>query len=147
MVGLHRRRDHGREAQPDTLIRVTTTPQPTTRRAARVAAGVLVVQALAIFGFTVFYLVELVRGATGNSSRAVMSMVLFVIAIAFLGLLAWGLWHGLRWARTPAVVWLALLLPVAWGMFQSGVALIGALVLLTAVVGIAATVLSGRETA
>ena len=113
--------------------------------AARVAAAVLGLQALALLGFTVFYLVEVLRGASDDSTRAVMSMVLFVLAAVGLAALARGLWHRATWARTPTLVWLALLLPVSWGMFQSGVLLLGAVVLATALVGIVAAVLASRQ--
>lgn len=114
-------------------------------RASRVGAGVLGIQAVALVGFTVFYVVELLQGARHHSSTAPMSIVLFIVALAWLGLLGWGLWRGARWARTPTGVWLALLLPVSYGMFQSGVAWIGAAVLLSALVGLVAVVMAGRQ--
>ena len=135
-----------RDAGPaDTLGRVTnSSPQPTDR-ASRVAAAVLGAQALALVGFTVFYLVGVLRGASDDTSRAVMSMVLFVLVAVGLVALARGLWQAAPWARTPTLVWLALLLPVSWGMFQSGAMLLGALVLATALAGIVAVALASRH--
>jgi hypothetical protein len=111
---------------------------------ARVAAWVVGLQALTLLVFTGFYLVELFRGATDNSTRAVMSMVLFLLFAVGLGFLSRGLWRGAHWARTPTLVWLFLLVPVGLGMFQSGLDLVGALVLVSAVAGIVAVVKSGR---
>lgn len=130
----------------DTLGGVTNSSPRRADTAARVAAAVLGAQALALVGFTVFYLVEVLGGATNDNVRAVMSMVLFLVFAAGLALLGRGLWHGAGWARTPAIVWLALLLPVAYGMFQSGVVLLGLVVLASALVGIGAAVLASRRT-
>ena len=48
----------------------------------RIAAAVLAVQVLALFAFAVFYVVELVQGASDNASRVVMSIVLILVFIA-----------------------------------------------------------------
>ena len=111
----------------------------------RLAAAVLAVQVLALFAFAVFYVVELVQGASDNASRVVMSIVLILVFAAGLGLLAWGLWRGSPWARTPTIVWQALLLPIAWGLFQSGRPEIGTVVALAAVGGIVAVLMEGRR--
>lgn len=121
-----------------------SSPHPTDR-AARVAAGVLGAQALALVGFTVFYAAGVLRGASDDPTRAVMSMVLFVLVAVGLAALARGLWRRAPWARTPTLVWLVLLLPVSWGMFQSGAILLGSLVLATALAGVVAVALASRR--
>ena len=111
------------------------------------AAGVSLAQALALLAFGVFYVVETVHGEAGDRTRAVMSVLLMVLFAGALAVLARLLWRRPAAVRTPAIVWNALLVPVAWGLFQSGQGAVGAAVLVTSLAAIAAAVVAGRERA
>lgn len=109
-----------------------------------VAAGVLVLQILAMLGFCAYYLIRLARHDVGDSTRVLMTVVLLLLFAGLLALLARGVAARRAWPRTPTVLWQVLLLPVAWGLFQSGRADIGSLVLLLSVAGIVGVVLQSR---
>lgn len=118
-------------------------PQPQ-RTPAPVAAAALAVQVLVILAFSVFYAVELAQGLGDDGTRVAMSIVVFVIGAAGLGALAWALWRGDAWPRTPAVMWNALLVPLAISLMQAGQAGLGVLVAVIAVIGIVGVWSSGR---
>lgn len=83
-----------------------------------VAAAVVGLQALVVLAFAVFYLLS---GGHGFSTfNVVASAALFLLAAAGLLLVARGLVAGRRWARSPALTWQIVLLPVAYGLVQSG---------------------------
>jgi hypothetical protein len=109
---------------------------------ARVAAAACGVAVLLLLGFCGFYVYEIGQGATDDVVRAVMSIVLMLVFAVGLAALARG-WLALKaWPRTPTMLWHALLLPVAWGLFQGhrpwiGVA-VGGLALLGILAGAAA---------
>ena len=87
------------------------------------------------------------RGASLSNTSHLMFSVFTVLFAVGLGLVARGLWQGLSWPRTAAVVWLVLLLPVGWAMVQAGRGLVGALILGSAAVGIAAVAAESRMAA
>ncbi len=103
-----------------------------------VAAAIIGVQALGCAIFAVIALFATPRGASLSNTSHLMFSVFTVLFAVGLGLVARGLWQGLSWPRTAAVVWLVLLLPVGWAMVQAGMGLVGALILGSAVVGIVA---------
>lgn len=117
-------------------------PAPITPRHAGmpglVAAAIIGVQALGCAIFAVIALFATPRGASLSNTSHLMFSVFTVLFAVGLGLVARGLWQGLSWPRTAAVVWLVLLLPVGWAMVQAGMGLVGALILGSAVVGIVA---------
>jgi hypothetical protein len=119
-------------------------PLPPVGPAARVAAVVVGLQALALVVFAVFYLVAFVQGGSDNAPRVLSSVVLIAVFAAGLAFLARGLLTGHPAVRTPTVVWELLLLPVGVGLVQSGQALIGAVVLVASVVCLVAVALSRR---
>ncbi len=102
-------------------------------------------QAAALLGICVFYAVGLVRGESDSPARAAMSIVLIAVFVVGLAALSAGWWRGAAWPSTPTVVWNALLLPVAWGLFQGGQGPVGAVVLAVALVGILAALASGSR--
>ncbi|WP_137122608.1 hypothetical protein [Segeticoccus rhizosphaerae] len=122
----------------------TATPRPSSRPARTVAAGVTVAQSLALLVLSGFYVVETVRGEAGDQVRSLMSVVLMLLFAGALAFLARALWRRPEAARTPAIVWNALLVPVAWGLFQSGQDVIGAVLLVTSLAAIVAAALAGR---
>lgn len=85
-----------------------------------VLALVCLSQALVLVGFSVFFVVEIVRGHALDPARAVMSVVMMLLVAAGLVALARGWRGGAAWQGTPTVLWHALLLPVAWSLFQAG---------------------------
>lgn len=102
--------------------------------AALVACAGCVVHGLALLGIGGFYLWEVLRGEQDSVARALTSVLLIGVVAGGLGLLARGWRRGAAWARTPTLVWNALLVPVAWSLFQAAHPLVGAAVGGTAVV-------------
>ncbi|HET7798900.1 MAG TPA: hypothetical protein VFL38_00680 [Humibacillus xanthopallidus] len=82
----------------------------------RVAGALTALEGLVLLGFTVFYVVEMVSGATDNLSRAAVSTVLILVFGVGLLALARGWFGAADWPKTPTVLWNALLLPVAWSL-------------------------------
>ena len=126
-------------------------PAPNTPRHAGmpglVAAAIIGVQALGCAALAVIFLLAAPRGASLSNTSHLMFSVFTVLFAVGLGLVARGLWQGLSWSRTAAVVWLVLLLPVGWAMVQAGRGLVGALILGSAAVGIAAVAAESRMAA
>lgn len=109
---------------------------PQTARA--VAAVVCLVEGLVLVGFAIFYVVEIVAGATDSVVRATTSGSLILLFGAGLIVLSVGWRRGAAWPRTPTLLWNALLLPVAWSLHDSGRTLLAIGVAVLAVVGIGA---------
>jgi hypothetical protein len=105
-----------------------------------VAAGVCAVQAVTLLGFVVFYLWELPQDSAADVARVVMSALLIAVFAVGIGVMARGWVRGDNWPNTPTVVWNALLLPVGWSLVQSGHGLVGALVIVVALVGIGSAI-------
>jgi hypothetical protein len=107
-----------------------------------VAGALTALEALVLVGFAVFYVIEMVSGATDNLSRAAVSTVLIVVFGVGLLALARGWFGAADWPRTPTVLWNALLLPVAWSLREGDrgpIALaLGAVALASIVAAIAA---------
>jgi hypothetical protein len=101
-----------------------------------VAAGICAVQALALLGFVGFYLWELTQDSADDVTRVVMSALLILVFAVGIAAMARGWVRGDNWPNTPTVVWNALLLPVGWSLVQSDHGLVGALVIVVALVGI-----------
>lgn len=85
---------------------------------ATVAAGVVGLQGLVVVGFAVFYLTQLSHAY--SVFNVLVSAALFLLSGAGLLLVAKGLLDGRGWARSPALTWEIVCLPVAWGLIQSG---------------------------
>jgi len=122
------------------------TPAPTAAWPARLAAGLLGAQALALLGFALYYVVELVRGGGDDVTRVLMSAVVILLFAAALVAVARALWQGSSWARSATVVWQLLLLPVGISLLQSGQAGIGAAVLVVAILTLAGLAMDRRAT-
>ena len=101
-----------------------------------VAAAVCGLQVLALLGFVVFYLWELTQDSADDVARVVMSALLIAVFAVGIGAMARGWVRGDNWPNTPTVVWNLLLIPVGWSLVQSGRGLVGALVIVVALVGI-----------
>jgi hypothetical protein len=112
-----------------------------------VAAAVIGLQALGCVVFAVLFLSAATVGASLSNTSHVMFSVFTLLFAVGLGVVARGLWHGLRWPRTAAVVWLAVLLPLGWTMVQAGRGLVGVLILGSAFVGIGAVAAESRNAA
>ena len=105
-----------------------------------VAAGVCAVQVVVLLGFVVFYLWELTQDSGGDVARVVMSALLIAVFAVGIAAMARGWLLGDNWPNTPTVVWNALLLPVGWSLVQGERSLVGALVIVVALVGIVAAI-------
>jgi hypothetical protein len=114
--------------------------RPRRDRFRAVAGGVCAVEALALAGFTVFYLWELTQGASDDAARVVVSALVIALFAVGVALLARGWWSGANWPTTPTLVWNLLMLPVAWSVVQSDRLVVGAVVGLVAVAGVVAAV-------
>jgi hypothetical protein len=97
-------------------------------------------QAVALLGFVVFYLWELTQDSADDPVRVVMSALLIAVFAVGIGAMARGWLRGDNWPNTPTVVWNLLLIPVGWSLVQSDRGLVGALVIVMALVGIVAAV-------
>jgi len=75
-------------------------------------------QGVVVLAFAVFYVLEQSRAFSAFNVLA--SAGLFVLAGVGLLLVARALLRGRRWARSPALTWQIIWLPVAYGLFQSG---------------------------
>src|SRR6185437_12199618 len=85
-----------------------------------------------------FYVWEVARGEQDSAARALTSAVLIIVVAVGLAAIARGWFRGASFARTPTLVWNALLLPVSWSLLQSGHAGIAAAIGGTAVVTLVA---------
>ncbi len=73
--------------------------------AARVVAGAIALEALLLAAYTVFVVVQSLRG---EATDLVGALVLAAVALALaagLAAVAVGVLRGARWARSPALVW------------------------------------------
>jgi hypothetical protein len=122
------------------MRRVTSpdVPRPATRGPRLAAAVVCLVEAVVLFGFFGFYVYEMAIGASSDLPRAATSAALILIFGVLLVLLAAAWRRAADWARTPTLLWNALLLPVAWSLHESGRTPIALGVALLAVGGIGA---------
>jgi uncharacterized membrane protein (DUF2068 family) len=77
-------------------------------------------QGALLVGIAVFYVVELFVATATDTTRALVSAGLTLLAGIGLVLVARGLWQGRRWARSPALVTNLILVPVGIGLLQGG---------------------------
>ena len=99
----------------------TPTPHAGRPSQATVIAAVLTgVEGLVLLGFAAFYAYEISIGATDSVTRALTSGLLILVFGFFLLFMARGWARRSTWPRTPTLLWNALLLPVAWSMFDGG---------------------------
>jgi hypothetical protein len=77
-------------------------------------------QGLAVVGLGVLQLVEVLLGNTAKPGLAAVGALITALGGVALLLLALALPRLRGWARTPVVVLEVLMLPVAWGLIQSG---------------------------
>jgi cytochrome bd-type quinol oxidase subunit 2 len=96
------------------------TTSDTQQRARLTAASVTLVEALILLGFLAFYVYEMAAGAADDLVRAGTSAALILVFGVLLVVLAAGWRRAADWARTPTLLWNALLLPVAWSLHDSG---------------------------
>ena len=124
----------------------STSPARAVRGSHRAAGLLTLVEAVAVLGFALFYVYEMVTGATDDLTRAATSGVLILVFGLGLLALARGWARAADWPRTPTVLWNALLLPVAWSLHESDRTPVALAVGLVAVASIVAAVSSpGRR--
>lgn len=119
-------------------------PTESQRSRGRVAAALVGVEALAILGFAVFYLVELLMGEGSDPVVIIMSVVTMLVFVVGLGYVAYGLWIRHPRAQAPAIAFNFLLVPLGIAMFQFAPAWASAAVLVSSVAVIASAVGMGR---
>ena len=92
----------------------------------------------------VFPLLAAADAGLSTASHIMFSVFTGLFAVG-LGLVARGLWRGVSWSRTASLAWLVVLVPVGLSLVQSGWALAGALILLSAGVAIVAVAEESRR--
>lgn len=97
-----------------------------------------VLEGVLLLGFSGFFGYEIAVGATDDTTRAATSGMLILVFGLFLLFLARGWARRSDWPRTPTLLWNALLLPVAWSLYQSGRGLVAFGVAIVAVASIVA---------
>ena len=83
-----------------------------------VTAAMVGLQGVVVLGFALFYVLEQSRAFSQFNVLA--SAGLFVLGGLGLLAVARALLNRRRWARSPALTWQIICLPVAVGLFQSG---------------------------
>lgn len=116
---------------------------PTQVRAGQIAAVVLGLHCLAVAGFAVAYLVEVVLGRSFDPVVAVMMGLLLAGFAVGLGYVAVGLWRRHGRAPAPAVAWCLLLIPASIVFLVNGF-WVGWFVLASALLGVFSTFAMGR---
>lgn len=106
-------------------------PAPGPRRLVAALTGI---QALALAGFAVFYVYELVIGEGSDAARVLMSALLILLGALGLAAVTRGWLSDSAWPKTPTLVWSALLVPVGIGLVQGNQVLVGWSVLALAIV-------------
>ncbi|GAA1893353.1 hypothetical protein [Lapillicoccus jejuensis] len=104
--------------------------------AARVAPAVAALEAAVLAVLTVLVVVELVLGRSSSVGSALAEAVLSLVVAAGLAALAVTWRRAPDRARTPALVWHVLLVPVVISLFQSAQALYGGLLAAAVLVGL-----------
>jgi hypothetical protein len=118
----------------------STSPSREVRGSHRAAGLLTLLEALALLAFAVFYVYEMVTGATDDVTRAATSGALILVFGLGLLALARGWARAADWPRTPTVLWNALLLPVAWSLQEADRTPVALAVGLVAVASIVAAV-------
>jgi len=99
-----------------------------------VAAAMLALQAVVVLAFAVFFL--LAQSSGFSEFNVLASAGLFVLVGVGLLVVARGLLTLRRWARSPALTWQIVCLPVAFGLAQSGRWYVGVPLAVTALLAV-----------
>lgn len=83
------------------------------------AAGVTAAQCLTFLGLGIATAITVGTGNADDSGSAALAASLWALAGVGLGLVAWALWRGRHWARSPSLVWQLLMLPVGWSLLDT----------------------------
>lgn len=113
-------------------------------RAGQLAGFVVGVEAVAVAGFAVFYLIELLLGEGSDPVVIIMTVVMMLIFVVGLAYVAYGLWSRHPRSQAPAIAVNGLLLPLGIAMFQFAPPWVAGTVLVSAVVVIVATLRMGQ---
>lgn len=104
----------------------------------RVGTLLSATEGVLLLGFSAFFGYEISAGATDDVVRGATSGALILVFALFLLFLARGWARRADWPRTPTLLWNALLLPVAWSLWQSNRALVSLGVAVVAICSIVA---------
>lgn len=107
----------------------------------RVAGALVGLEATAIAGFAIFYLVGLLSGEGSDTVVVIMSIVTMLVFVVALSYVAVGLWRRHPRSQAPAMAFNLLLVPLGIALFPLTSPVIAALIL---VVGIAVIVAAFR---
>ncbi|AKU16253.1 hypothetical protein [Luteipulveratus mongoliensis] len=101
-------------------------------------------QAAALVVLVVIALAQVITGHADGVTQALTEAALVLVFAACAAALAWALLHGKAVARTPTLVWNALLLPVGASMVSGGATVVGVVVLVCAIATLLAALLVPR---
>ncbi|MDE9367747.1 hypothetical protein PZ938_19185 [Luteipulveratus sp. YIM 133132] len=121
-----------------------TSPIEDLSQAGRAAALLMAAQALVLLALVVVSLVQVVSGGTDDVAQALTEAALVLVFAAGAAVLALALYRGKAPARTPTLVWNALLVPVGFSLMGGGAPAVGLAVLLVAAATIIAALLIPR---
>ena len=113
----------------------------------RACAVLVAVEALALAGVAVFFVVEVVVATPADRVRALVAAFLALLTAVGLGLVARALAGRRRWARAPALVVNLLVLPVAVDLLRGGRWYVGGPLVLYALVVLVLLFLPATEAA
>jgi hypothetical protein len=108
------------------------------------AAGVTAAQGLTFVGLGIATAITVGTGKADDGGSAALAAAFWMLAGVGLGLVAWALWRGRHWARSPSLVWQLLMLPVGWSLLDTQ-SVIGLIVLVSAVAALIALLSLERE--
>lgn len=121
-----------------------TPPTPRQLAAGRLAAVLVLVEAVVIAGVAAFYLYELAIGAGQDPLVVIMSVVTMAVFVIGLVYTALGLRRRHPRAQAPAIAFNFLLVPLGIALFPVAPVWVAAGVLVLGVATVAATFLMGR---
>lgn len=131
-------------SSPDPAAAPRTAPTPRQLTTGRVAAALVVVEAVVIAGFAAFYLYELAIGEGQDLMVVIMSVVTMVVFVIGLSYTAKGLLARHPRAQAPAIAFNFLLVPLGIAMFQFAPWWLAGAVLVLGVGTIASVFLMGK---
>lgn len=104
------------------------------------AAVVVAAEAVLLLAAGAYLVAGSLNGEPADRGGGLAAGALGVLVGGGLGWVARGLVRSRRWSRSPALLWQLLSLPVAWGMVQSRLLIVGVPLLLGALLALAALI-------
>ena len=103
----------------------------------RWAIWLLLAEGAGLVALAVFLVYDAVTRTSQSGTSAVAIVVFTLLMAAFLAGLGYALARLHRWARGPALVLQLLLLPIAWSVLTNGIAILGVVMIVIGLAGVA----------